>query len=118
MKRNVRIVADRSLAIASWPEPGARGPAGLRRLSAESAVARARVGARVASRPSGGYESGLWADGWERPRTLKWRLTPTTGSAYSATRSCDSARNVRERRDGATRNFLASVSARISEDRG
>jgi len=69
-----------------------------------------------ASRRSGGYESGLWADRWERPRTLKWRLTPATEPACLATRSCDSARRVR---GGAAmrRATFSRPSLRISEYR-
>lgn len=33
-------------------------------MTAESAVVCARARQRVTSHPSGGYESGLWADGW------------------------------------------------------
>lgn len=91
MKGNVRVVADRSFTIASWPKVAGRTIRGAR------------------ARPSGGYESDLWADRWERPRTLKWCLTPTTEPAYLTTRSCNSAHRVREWRDDATRNFLAPV---------
>lgn len=83
--------------------------------SRTSRGARARACRVRPPAPSGGYESDLWAERWERPRPLKWRPTPTTEPAYLTTRSCNSARRVRS---GAPvrRATFSRPSARIFED--